>query len=116
MSYIHIRICLLLFSHRFTDTGYWLAFLNLQYFIQTLYDPVERLHIQPAFILAGLALASLLQSSELGHAADGRHTATWLRNAAQAELEAAWNSEWRDATLAEAALVRAIRATSSMLR
>lgn len=46
-----------------------------------------------------------MKSSEAGFGAEGRDRAMWLRRIAQVELEKAWNSEWIDATLAEAALV-----------
>lgn len=74
--------------------------------MQMLSSPAERLRIQPSFILAGLAMANLMRSSEMGYGNQGRSRATWLRDAAQRELESAWNTEWVDAGLAEAALVR----------
>ncbi|KAF8878849.1 hypothetical protein BD779DRAFT_1553503 [Infundibulicybe gibba] len=92
-------------EYLFNDTGYWLSFLNLVYFLETLYDEEERLRIQPSFILAGLAMANLMKSSETENASGGRNRALWLRDAAQEALETAWRSEWIDASLAEAALV-----------
>jgi len=90
---------------RFNDTGHWFPFLNLNFFLQSLWDADERSRIQPSFVLAGLAMATLMKSSETELASSGRNRALWLRDAAQAALESAWNSDWIDATLAEAALV-----------
>ncbi|KAJ8501742.1 hypothetical protein ONZ45_g12033 [Pleurotus djamor] len=92
-------------SYLFKDTGHWLSFLNLDFFTASLFNPEDRLNIQPSFILAGLALATLMKSSELEHGAQGRSRALWLRDAAQTALDAAWSSEWVDAQLAEAAFM-----------
>lgn len=92
-------------TYRFKDTGHWLSFLNLDFFTSSLFNPEDRLHIQPSFILAGLALAVLMKSSELEGGSNGRGRALWFRNAAQEALNKAWRSEWIDAQLAEAAFV-----------
>jgi len=63
------------------------------------------LSIQPSFIFAGLALATLMKSSEIEHGAAGRSRAMWLRDAAQTALQSSWTANWINATLAEAALV-----------
>lgn len=89
---------------RFNSTSYWLSFVN-PFFIQSLYTD-ERLRVQPAFILAGLALATLMKSSEIELGSAGRSRAVWLRDAAQTALESSWRSQWINVTLAEAALVR----------
>lgn len=96
----------------FRETGHWLSFLNIPSFMQTLSNPMERLRIQPSFVLAGLAMSNLMRSSEMGFGADGRNKAMWLREWAQRELENAWNSEWIDAGLAEAALILTLFETS----
>jgi hypothetical protein len=109
---------------RFSETGHWLCFLNLTFFINMLWNPEERLKIQPAFILAGLALAELMRSSDSERGAAGRSRAAWLRESAQRALTVAMsgaNGDWVslsargriitnspkqiDASLAEAALV-----------
>ncbi|KDQ27287.1 hypothetical protein PLEOSDRAFT_1076525 [Pleurotus ostreatus PC15] len=92
-------------TYPFKDTGHWLSFLNLDFFTSSLFNPEDRLHIQPSFILAGLALAVLMKSSELEGGSNGRGRALWFRNAAQEALNKAWRSEWIDAQLAEAAFM-----------
>ncbi|KAF4567153.1 hypothetical protein EYR40_006147 [Pleurotus pulmonarius] len=92
-------------TYLFKDTGHWLSFLNLDFFTSSLFNPEDRLHIQPSFILAGLALAVLMKSSELEGGSNGRGRALWFRNAAQEALNKAWRSEWIDAQLAEAAFM-----------
>lgn len=89
-----------------SDSGHWLSFLNFQDFRVNLWDPEKRLNIQPSFVLAGLAMASLMKSSQLEYGVKGRERAIWFRNRAYECLHAALSSEWReDATLAGAALV-----------
>ncbi|GLB44949.1 putative GAL4-like Zn(II)2Cys6 (or C6 zinc) binuclear cluster DNA-binding domain [Lyophyllum shimeji] len=100
-------------TYLFQDTGYWLCFLNLDYFVRTLLDEELRLSIQPAFIYAGLAMATLMKSSEVEFKAPGRERALWLRNTAQTHLESSMASEWIDASLAEAALILALFETSA---
>ena len=56
-------------------------------------------------VLAALALATLMKSSEIEHRAEGRARALFLRNRAQATLEEACTAQVVDFTLAEAALV-----------
>jgi len=90
---------------RFKDTSSSLSFINIDFFLKRLRHPEDRLKIQPAFILAGLAMATLMKSSEFEYKAPGRERALWLRDAAQATLDQALTSDWVDASLAEAALV-----------
>ena len=54
---------------------------------------------------AGLALATLLKSSEFGQGEKGRARALRLRDAAQSSLDSAVHASAFDATLAEAAMV-----------
>ena len=63
--------------------------------------------MQPSLVFAGLALSTLMRSSEMELGTAGRTRAAWLRDQAQASLEASWNAQWIDMTLAKAALVRA---------
>ncbi|KAF8069868.1 hypothetical protein FPV67DRAFT_1414189 [Lyophyllum atratum] len=100
-------------TYLFQDTGYWLCFLNLDYFLKTLADEELRLSIQPAFIYAGLAMATLMKSSEVEFKAPGRERALWLQGTAQTYLETSLASEWIDASLAEAALILALFETSA---
>ncbi|KAG6916115.1 hypothetical protein DXG01_008390 [Tephrocybe rancida] len=97
----------------FNDTGHWLSFLNFDYFMKTLMDEESRLSIQPAFIYAGLAMAILMKSSEMEFKAPGRQRALWLRDTAETLIQNSINSEWIDASLAEAALIIALFETSA---
>ena len=89
----------------FTQSSYWLTFINTPFFLRNLYDQDERSRIQPSLVLAGLALATLVRSSELELGVAGRHRAIRLRDAAQSALEASSASQWIDLGLAEAAMV-----------
>lgn len=61
--------------------------------------------MQPSIIYAGLALATLMKSSQLELSVAGRNRALWLRDAAQSNLEQSLNGQWIDLSLAEAAMV-----------
>ncbi|KAJ7121672.1 hypothetical protein C8R44DRAFT_786662 [Mycena epipterygia] len=103
-------------TYLFSDTGHWLCFLNLSFFLDKLWHAEERLKIQPAFILAGLAMAELMRSSESERGAAGRSRAAWLRDHAQSALHIAMsggNGDWIDASLAEAALILVLYETSA---
>lgn len=78
----------------------------MNHFLKRLWDPQERLSIQPAFILAGLAMANLIRSSEVEGGAEGRTRAGWLRTEADRYMDKAVQSNCIDASLAQAALVR----------
>lgn len=93
---------------RFNTTGYWLSFINVPYFIRSLYSADERARMQPALIYAGLALATLMKSSALELAHAGRVRALWLRDAAHSNLEQSLGANWIDVPLAEAALMLAL--------
>ncbi|KAJ6540138.1 hypothetical protein DFH09DRAFT_1175587 [Mycena vulgaris] len=100
----------------FSDTGHWLCFLNLEFFVNMLWNPEERLKIQPAFILAGLAMAELMRSSDSERGARGRARAAWLRDHAQTALQIAMSGgdgAWIDASLAEAALILVLYESSA---
>ena len=71
-------------------------------------DPTEREKMQPALVLSALALAKLLQSSELGEGERGRMHALALLEAAQTSLEAAWSASAVDSSLAQAAMVSSL--------
>ncbi|KAF8444834.1 hypothetical protein L210DRAFT_3444273 [Boletus edulis BED1] len=100
-------------STLFTTTGYWLSFVNIPDFMRSLYNPEDRSLMQPSFVFAGLALATLMKSSEMELGTAGRTRAAWLRDQAQASLEASWNSQWIDITLAKAALILAVFESSA---
>ncbi|KAJ7032881.1 hypothetical protein C8F04DRAFT_958305 [Mycena alexandri] len=83
-----------------------LSFVNVRFLMKTLWDPTKYLTLQPAFILASMALAVLIQSSEAERGASGRERAAFLRHSAQDALERTWREGvWLDASLAEAALI-----------
>lgn len=50
-------------------------------------------------------MATLMKSSDMERGERGRERALYLRDAAQSALEASWNSQSIDLTLAEAAMV-----------
>ncbi|OJA20523.1 hypothetical protein AZE42_01595 [Rhizopogon vesiculosus] len=100
-------------STLFTASGYWLSFVNVPDFVRSLYNPEDRSLMQPSLVFAGLALATLMKSSEMELGSAGRERAIWLRDKAQAWLEASWNSQWIDMTLAKAALIIAVYESSA---
>lgn len=61
--------------------------------------------MQPSLILSVLALSTFMKSSELNGGNAGRLRALWLRDAAQSALEASFNAQWIEPTLAQAAWV-----------
>ena len=61
--------------------------------------------MQPSYILAMLALATFLQSSETGLGTEGRNKALRLRDEAQGALDASLNAGRLDHDLAKAAWV-----------
>ncbi|KAJ6556266.1 hypothetical protein B0H19DRAFT_1152298 [Mycena capillaripes] len=90
----------------YADCPIALSFVNVRVLVETLWSPTKYLTLQPAFILASMALAVLLRSSETERGAAGRERAAFLRQSAQDALERAWRERtWIDASLAEAALV-----------
>ena len=102
---IFIIIVLHLFDCRVNNTGHFLAFLNINFMIKRLLRDDERLRIQPAFILACLALAKLMKSSTMEESSLGLQQAMILGSDAHAAFRDAVSLQWIDATLAEAALV-----------
>jgi hypothetical protein len=100
-------------SSLFNTTGYWLSFINVASFIRNLYNPEERSRMQPAVIYAGLALATLMKSSQLELGTAGSNRALWLRDAAQSNMEQSLSSQWIDVPLAEAALMLALFESSA---
>jgi hypothetical protein len=61
--------------------------------------------MQPSLILASLALSTFMKSSELSGGSAGRLRALWLRDAAQSALDASFNAQWIEPTLAQVAWV-----------
>jgi hypothetical protein len=98
-------IVLYLFDRRDNNTGHFLAFLNINFFVKRLLRDDERSRIQPAFILACLALEKLMKSSTMEGSSLGLQQAMILGNDAHAAFRDAVRLQWIVATLAEAALV-----------
>lgn len=61
--------------------------------------------MQPALVVGALAVAVLLESSELGRKEEGRDRALMLRDMAHTYLVTAWNAGSTDPALAQAAMV-----------
>ncbi|KAI0731627.1 hypothetical protein C8Q72DRAFT_906414 [Fomitopsis betulina] len=91
-----------------TSSSYWLSFIHLPTFFRDLQDPAQRVRMQPALIMAALAMATLMKSSEIELRAEGRNRAIMYRDTAQTLLESACNQHLVDYTLAEAALILAV--------
>jgi hypothetical protein len=89
----------------FQTSNYWFSFFHIPYFFGNFYDPVKRENMQPALVLALLAVSTFWQSSEIGFGGEGRERALTFRDEAQAALEASLNARWIDETLAQAAWV-----------
>ncbi|CAK5282513.1 unnamed protein product [Mycena citricolor] len=90
----------------YTESHIALSFVNLRELIERLWN--RHLTFQPAFVLASLALAWLIRSSESDRGAAGRERAAYFRRLAQEKLEQAWRERiWLDASLAMAALILA---------
>jgi hypothetical protein len=100
-------------TYLFTTAGYFLSFVHVPDFMRSLYNLEDRSMMQPSLVFAGLALATLMKSSAVELSTVGRTRAAWLRDQAQASLEASWNAQWIDITLAKAALILAVFESSA---
>lgn len=87
----------------FRVSGFWFSFINVPSFLSTFMDPRKREKMQPSLAYAALAVATLLQSSEVGRGSEGREKALRLRDMAQGALEASLCARWVDEELAQAA-------------
>ncbi|KAJ3710147.1 hypothetical protein EV361DRAFT_336843 [Lentinula raphanica] len=99
-------------GYLFSDTGHWLSFLNLDYFLETLWHSERRFTIRPPLILAISAMATLMKSSQAEYGMKGREQALIYRDLARSALESSWASGWVDPMLAEAALILTLFETS----
>ncbi|KIY70031.1 hypothetical protein CYLTODRAFT_392634 [Cylindrobasidium torrendii FP15055 ss-10] len=112
-SLAHIRDEL---SFLFRTAPQYLSFINIDFILDKLGS--EPFNVQPSFVLAGMAMAQLMNSGGLPPSAagetvnDGIKRAVYLRNLAQNALDAAYDSQWIDGTLAEAALILTLFETS----
>lgn len=89
----------------FSASNYWFAFVNVPRFFSRLLDPAQRTRLQPSLILAALAAANFIRSSEQENGAKGRAWALTLRERAQSALDASLNSRWIDESLVQASWV-----------
>ena len=89
----------------FRIAPYWFCFFNVPRFSSLFSNHTRRLEMQPSYILAMLALATFLQSSETGLGAEGRRRALRLRDEAQSAMDASLNAGRLDPDLAKAAWV-----------
>ncbi|KAL1939262.1 hypothetical protein VTO73DRAFT_10065 [Trametes versicolor] len=83
----------------------WLSFIDVTRFMSRLFNPVTRQTIQPSFVLAMLALSTLLQSSELELGTRGMDRALLLADQAYSAFHASLSSGWIDVGLAHAAYI-----------
>ncbi|KXN93315.1 hypothetical protein AN958_00240, partial [Leucoagaricus sp. SymC.cos] len=95
------------------NTTHQLAFINIDFLAAQLYDDAERVKVQPAFILAALALAQLIRSSVADQGAAGMAQAIDLRIQAQTALDEARQSGALNADLAKAQFLLAIFESSA---
>lgn len=97
----------------FTTPGYWLPLINVNEFVRQLYGSGDPSLPQLSLVFAGLAVATLMKSSEMGLGTAGRNRAAWFRDTAQSSLEASWSAQLIDINLAKAALMLAIYESSA---
>ncbi|KAI6033231.1 hypothetical protein F5J12DRAFT_799618 [Pisolithus orientalis] len=97
----------------FTTRGHWLPVINVRDLVQRLFASEDRSLSQLCLIFAGLAVTTLMKSSEMGLSTAGQNRAAWLRDQAYASLEASWSSQLIDINLARAALMLAIYESSA---
>lgn len=90
----------------FRASNYWFSFFHIPTFFGTFCDPVRREGMQPCLVLALLAMATFLHSSEAEMSEEGRIRALRFRDEAQAALEASISSNWIDEAVVQAAWVR----------
>ncbi|KAF5348161.1 hypothetical protein D9756_010751 [Leucocoprinus leucothites] len=95
------------------NTEHQLSFVNIDFLSAQIYDDVERFKIQPAFILAALALAQLIQSSVTNQGTAGMAQAVALRLQAQTAVDEARQSGLLNADLAKAQFLLAIFESSA---
>lgn len=98
-------------NRSFMSGNYWLSFFNVPLFFKVFFNAESRDQMQPCLILSGLAVSTFMRSSEIDQGSAGRNRALWLRDAAQSALEASFNAQWIEPTLAQAAWVSRFRGT-----
>ncbi|KAI0754626.1 hypothetical protein C8Q80DRAFT_1266219 [Daedaleopsis nitida] len=87
----------------FHSSIYWVSFINISRFFDSLLTPTRRTSMQPALALSALAVGRFAQSSEAEQGARGRAKALKLLDIAHGALQASMASGWVDIGLIQAA-------------
>ncbi|KAH8113570.1 hypothetical protein DFH11DRAFT_1510242 [Phellopilus nigrolimitatus] len=96
---IIVRDLRMLFKH----SNHWFSFINIPLFFQTFF--CARDTMQPALVLAILAFGVFLRSSNADLGEEGMVRTLWLKEKAQAALDASVAASWVDPGLAQAAWI-----------
>ncbi|KAI0351438.1 hypothetical protein OH77DRAFT_938368 [Trametes cingulata] len=86
----------------FRSSIYWVSFIHLPRFFETVVNPARRATMQPGLLLSALALGTLAQSSEAEKGAPGRVRALKLLDMAYSAVQASLVSGWVDIGLIQA--------------
>ncbi|KAL7279745.1 hypothetical protein ACG7TL_006152 [Trametes sanguinea] len=86
----------------FRSSLYWVSFIHIPRFFNSILDPNLRSSLQPSLLLTALALGTLAQSSEAENGAAGRARALKLMDMADSALQASLASGWVDLGLVQA--------------
>ncbi|CDO69276.1 hypothetical protein BN946_scf185042.g178 [Trametes cinnabarina] len=87
----------------FFSSFYWLSFINIPRFFDSIFDPRRRAHLQPSLLLSALAVGTLTQGSDADKGASGRARALKLLESADGALQASLAAGWVDIGLVKAA-------------
>lgn len=87
----------------FRFSNAWFAFINVPRFFETFWR--ERETMQPALVLAILMFSNFFRSNTMELGSEGLKRTMWLREKAQAAMDASIAASWIDAGLAQAAWV-----------
>jgi hypothetical protein len=92
----------------FAESIWWTSFINVPHFFSIFHNLDQRTSsaMQPALVLAALALSVFFSGSEAEGGRAGREKAGMLRDLAQASMESSLAVGWIDYNLAKAAWVR----------
>ena len=90
----------------FHSSVYWVSFIHLPRFFDSLLNPTSRASMQPSLVMSALAIGLFSQSSEAERGAAGRAKALKLIEFAHSSLQASMASGWVDMGLIQAAWVR----------
>ena len=89
----------------FSASNHWFAFLHVPSVLETYKDPAKRERMQGSLLLSLLAVSTFWQSSESGKGREGRERSMQFCQAARCALEASFNANAIEETLAQAAWV-----------